>query len=81
MPTPPTTSAAPSPQPPVAEPRPVTTEHHGRSRTDEYEWLRAKDDPEVTAYLEEENDWTEAQTAHLADLRQTIFEEIKGRTL
>lgn len=81
MPTPPTTSAAPSPQPPVAEPRPVTTEHHGRSRTDEYEWLRAKDDPEVTAYLEDENDWTEARTAHLADLRQTIFEEIKGRTL
>ena len=34
-------------EPPVADRRPVTTEHHGRTRVDEYEWLRAKDDPEV----------------------------------
>jgi oligopeptidase B len=64
----------------MAERRPVTTEHHGRERTDDYEWLRAKDDPEVTAYLEAENAWTFAKTAHLADLRQTIFDEIKSRT-
>jgi oligopeptidase B len=68
-------------QPPVAEPRPVTTEHHGRSRTDDYDWLRAKDDPEVIAYLEAENAYTQDATAHLADLRQTIFDEIKARTL
>jgi oligopeptidase B len=67
-------------QPPVAEPRPVTTEHHGRTRVDAYDWLRAKDDPEVTAYLEAENAYTQEQTAHLADLRQTIFDEIKART-
>ena len=45
-------------RPPVADRRPVTTEHHGRTRTDDYDWLRAKDDPEVTAYLEAENAWT-----------------------
>jgi oligopeptidase B len=66
--------------PPIAERRPVTTEHHGRSRTDEYDWLRAKDDPEVTAYLEAENAWTEAGTAHLAELRGRLFDEIKART-
>ncbi len=66
--------------PPVAERRPVTTEHHGRSRTDEYDWLREKDTPEVTAYLEAENAWTSASTDHLADLREAIFGEIKGRT-
>jgi len=66
--------------PPVAARRPVTTEHFGRSRTDDYDWLRAADDPEVTAYLEAENAWTEARTAHLAGLREEIFEEIRSRT-
>src|SRR4051812_40527203 len=74
-------SEQPAPdRPPVADRRPVTTEHHGRSRTDDYDWLRAKDDPEVTAYLEAENAWTSARTAHLADLREQLFDEIKGRT-
>ncbi|MBZ5736938.1 S9 family peptidase [Nocardioides mangrovi] len=68
-------------QPPVAEKRPQTTEHHGHTRTDDYEWLRDKGSADVTAYLEAENEWTQAQTAHLADLRQAIFDEIKARTL
>ncbi|WP_182526420.1 S9 family peptidase [Nocardioides dongkuii] len=68
-------------QPPVADRRPTTTEIHGRTRVDDYEWLRAKEEPEVTAYLEAENAYTEERTAHLADLRTTIFEEIKARTL
>jgi oligopeptidase B len=66
--------------PPVADRRPVTTERHGRTRTDDYEWLREKGSPDVTAYLEAENAYTEARTAHLADLRRAIFEEIKART-
>ena len=73
-------SDAPS-VPPRAAQRPVTTTLHGHTRTDEYEWLRAKDDPEVIGYLEAENAWTQARTAHLADLRGRIFEEIKARTL
>ena len=73
--------AAPPTTPPSAEARPSTTEVHGAPRVDDYEWLRQKDSPEVTAYLEAENAWTQARTAHLADLRQTIFEEIKARTL
>jgi oligopeptidase B len=68
-------------RPPVADRRPVTTEHHGRSRTDEYDWLREKESPEVVAHLEAENAWTQQQTAHLAPLRERIFAEIKGRTL
>jgi oligopeptidase B len=76
-----TTSPRPVPDaPPVADRRPVTTEHHGRSRTDEYDWLRAKDDPEVIAYLEAENAWTTARTDHLADLRDHLYDEIKART-
>ncbi len=53
--------------------------HHGDTVDDPYEWLRAKDSPEVIAHLEAENAHTEAETAHLADLRETLFQEIKGR--
>lgn len=67
-------------QPPVADKRPTTREIHGVTRSDDYEWLRAKESPEVTAYLEAENAYTQEQTAHLAGLRQTIFDEIKART-
>jgi oligopeptidase B len=67
-------------EPPVADRRPTTREIHGRSRVDDYEWLRDKESPEVLAYLEAENAWTRSRTAHLADLRQTIFDEIKART-
>ncbi|GAA5149205.1 S9 family peptidase [Microbacterium pseudoresistens] len=46
---------------------------------DPYEWLRAKDDAEVIAHLEAENAYTDARTAHLEPLRETLFQEIKGR--
>ncbi|WP_110238629.1 S9 family peptidase [Nocardioides gilvus] len=68
-------------RPPVAPRRPVSRELHGLTRTDDYEWLREKESPEVLAHLEAENAYTEAATAHLADLRQTLFEETKARTL
>ncbi|MDO7869418.1 S9 family peptidase [Nocardioides jiangxiensis] len=68
------------PAAPVAKKVPVTTTHHGDTFVDDYEWLRAKDDPEVVAHLEAENAWTQQRTAHLADLRERIFDEIKART-
>ena len=37
--------------------------HHGDEFVDPYEWLRDKEDPEVIAYLEAENAYTEARTA------------------
>ncbi len=42
--------------------------------------MRDKSDPDVIAYLEAENAYTDQQTAHLAPLRQRIFDEIKART-
>ncbi len=66
--------------PPRAVQRPVTTEHHGRTRVDEYDWLRDKESPDVLAHLEAENAWTQERTAHLAPLRERIFAEIKART-
>lgn len=64
---------------PIADRRSSTRTHHGDSFDDPYEWLRAKDSPEVIAHLEAENAYTEARTAHLEGLRESIFQEIKGR--
>lgn len=78
----------PSPDPtpgapvaPVAERRPTTREIHGETRADDYEWLREKESADVLAHLEAENAYTDARTAHLADLRGRLFEEIRSRTL
>ncbi len=67
-------------RPPVAAVRRTSTEIHGRVRTDDYEWLREKDNPEVLAHLEAENAWTQARTRHLAGLREQVFGEIRART-
>lgn len=67
--------------PPAAPKRPTTTSHHGRQRIDDYEWLRDKESPEVLTHLEAENAWTQDRTAHLSGLRESIFDEIRSRTL
>jgi oligopeptidase B len=58
----------------------VPRTHHGDTFDDPYEWLRGKDDADVRAHLEAENAYTQHRTAHLAGLRERIFDEIKGRT-
>ena len=68
-------------QAPRAAVHPTTRTHHGDDVVDDYEWLRDKEDAAVIAHLEAENAYTDARTAHLAPLRQRIFDEIKGRTL
>ncbi len=65
--------------PPVAPARPQTTTLHGVQRTDEYGWLREKDNPEVLAHLEAENAYTAATLAGTEALQETIFQEIKNR--
>ncbi|PSK92420.1 oligopeptidase B [Haloactinopolyspora alba] len=69
------------PQPPVAKRVPTHREFHGDTVVDEYAWLYDRDDPDTTAYLEAENAYTEAATAHTKALQDTIFHEIKSRTL
>ncbi|MEU6204273.1 S9 family peptidase [Micromonospora musae] len=66
--------------PPQAKRAPAERKHHGDTVIDEYAWLAAKDDPETIAYLTAENDYTEARTAHLAELREQLFEETRRRT-
>ena len=64
---------------PVAARRPHVHEIHDHRRQDDYFWLNRREDPEVIAYLEAENAYTEARTAHTKSLREELFEEIKGR--
>ncbi len=52
---------------------------HGIKRSDPYYWLRHREDPEVLAYLEAENAYTDNMTASLAGLRETLYEELVGR--
>ncbi len=67
-------------QPPIADQIPFARTHHGDTIIDEYAWLENKEDPKVIDYLKAENAYTEQATAHLADLRETLFQEIKTRT-
>ena len=43
---------------------------------DDYAWLREKENPEVTAYLEAENAYAEAVMAPLAGLRDELYREM-----
>ncbi len=71
-------SASPS-KPPIVEPRPQELVTHGDRRIDPYYWLREKENPEVIAYLEAENTYTETQTAHTEALQQQLYDEMLGR--
>ncbi|MFG5860137.1 S9 family peptidase [Metapseudomonas sp. CR1201] len=46
---------------------------------DPYRWLEERDAPEVLAHLEAENAWLETELADQKELRETLFQEIKGR--
>jgi len=65
--------------PPVAPPHPTVLEAHGDQRVDPYYWLRDKQNPEVIAYLEAENAYTDDVMAPTAELQQKLYSEIVGR--
>ncbi|MCG5217822.1 S9 family peptidase [Streptosporangium sp. KLBMP 9127] len=67
--------------PPVAKKIPSERTHHGDSVRDDYAWLISKDDPDTVAYLEAENAFTKESTAHLEEIGENVFQEIKKRTL
>jgi oligopeptidase B len=52
------------------------TQLHGVLLADEYAWLRDKDHPDVTAYLEAENAHAEAMMAPLDGLREELYQEM-----
>lgn len=65
--------------PPIAAIKPKELTLHGHTRTDNYFWLREKENPEVIAYLEAENAYTETMMAHTKELQEQLYEELVGR--
>jgi len=65
--------------PPIAKQEALIREFHGRSFVDEYEWMRNKESQDTLDHLNAENTYTEAKTAHLKQLTENVFEEIKSR--
>lgn len=67
------------PNPPVARVVPKTHTLHGETRVDNYYWLREKSHPDVLAYLQAENAYTDAGMKHLEGLQETLYRELLGR--
>ena len=65
--------------PPFAPARPVELVRHGDTRIDPWYWLRDRDNPDVVAYLEAENRYTDAMLAGTTQLQAQLFDEIRGR--
>jgi len=52
---------------------------HGDRRVDHYAWLRNKGNPEVIAYLEAENAYTDAILKPTETLQEKLYQEMLGR--
>ena len=64
---------------PVAARFPKTILLHGETLVDPYFWLREKENPEVRAYLEAENEYADAETSHLTALSASLYDEMLAR--
>ncbi|MCA1620008.1 MAG: S9 family peptidase [Acidobacteria bacterium] len=72
-------AASPPPAPPVAKKVPRTIEVHGTKLSDDYFWMRDKKNPEVIAYLNAENAYTDAMTKGTEALRERLYKEMLSR--
>ncbi len=68
-----------APVPPAAKRLEHKVVWHGETIIDPYFWLREKANPEVAAYLEAENAYTEAMTKDLQPFIETLYKEFLGR--
>lgn len=68
-----------SAQAPIAKKIPTLLEKHQDQRNDPYYWLREREDPAVTEYLNAENAYTRSILKDTDTFQQTLFAEMKGR--
>ncbi len=69
-------------KPPVAKKEPKVTKVNGRTLTDNYYWMRdrnEKKDPAITEYLEAENAYTDAVMKPHAAFVDSLYDEMLGR--
>src|SRR5271166_804600 len=74
-----TVSADDAVQAPAAKIVPHTSTTLGETRTDNYFWLRDRNDPDTIRYLEAENEYTKAEMKHTDALQSKLYSEILGR--
>ncbi|HTJ45637.1 MAG TPA: S9 family peptidase [Kofleriaceae bacterium] len=65
--------------PPVAKKIAHTYQVAGHDLSDDYAWLKDKDDPDRLAYLKAENDYAQQMLAPSAALAKTLYKEMLGR--
>lgn len=64
---------------PIAPKKPEILKIHGHQRTDSYYWMNDRQNPEVIAYLNAENDYLKATLKPTEEFQNALFEEMKGR--
>ena len=64
---------------PTAQIKPKEIVTHNHTRIDNYYWLNEPENPDVIAYLNEENEYLDKIMSTLKPLKETLFEEMKGR--
>ena len=62
--------------PPSARQDPTPTTLHGHTLEDNYRWMRDKSSPELIAYLESENAYTDAMMKHTEELQAKLYAEM-----
>ena len=67
------------PIPPVAMRVTHVETVHGMQRSDDYFWLRERDNPKMISYLEAENRFTQATMRHTKGFQKRLYAELKGR--
>ena len=67
------------PNAPIAKQIPKNLTMHDDVRVDEFYWLNDRDNPEVIDYLNKENDYYNAHTAHTKKFQTDLFDEMKSR--
>ncbi len=65
--------------PPIAKLIPKKLEKHGDVRIDNYYWLNNRKNPAVIDYLNQENEYYKAKTAHTKDFQEQLYLEMKSR--
>ncbi len=68
-------------QPPVARRHPVEHVLHDDRRIDNYAWLREKQNPEVIAYLNAENAYTDAVLRGTEAFQEKLYQEMLAKIL
>jgi len=73
------TMETPTIAPPTAKKVAKELTIHNDTRTDNYYWLKDRENQEVIDYLTAENDYLDKKLAHTKDFQEKLFEEMTGR--